>query len=225
MEIFHEDKMDTIATLNIKLDELHLLKHPFYQSWSEGKLSQEILKDYSQQYYHHVDAFPRYISTIHSKCADIESRQVLLGNLMEEEQGEENHPELWLRFAEGLGAKREEVKSAKLNKETKNLVDGYYELANTSYAKGLGALYAYERQVPEVAKSKIDGLEKFYGITSEQALKFFNVHITADEWHSDECAQLIEKLSPAEQIEASQGALEGAKLLWKFLDGMEVSCH
>lgn len=217
--------MDTIATLNIKLDELHLLKHPFYQSWSEGKLSQEILKDYSQQYYHHVDAFPRYISTIHSKCADIESRQVLLGNLMEEEQGEENHPELWLRFAEGLGAKREEVKSAKLNKETKNLVDGYYELANTSYAKGLGALYAYERQVPEVAKSKIDGLEKFYGITSEQALKFFNVHITADEWHSDECAQLIEKLSPAEQIEASQGALEGAKLLWKFLDGMEVSCH
>ncbi len=217
--------MDNIARLNSELDTYHLLKHTFYKMWSEGKLSIDILKNYSQQYYHHVDAFPRYISTIHSKCADIESRQVLLGNLTEEEKGEENHPELWLRFAEGLGTTREEVKNAVLNKQTKELVEGYFELANNSYAKGLGALYAYERQVPEVAKSKIDGLEKFYGITTEQALKFFNVHITADEWHSEECAALISKLSPQDQEVARQGAVEGAKLLWKFLDGMEVSCH
>ena len=217
--------MCLINKLNNELDTHHLLKHPFYQAWSEGKLDIETLKKYSEQYYHHVDAFPRYISTIHSKCADIESRQVLLGNLTEEEKGPENHPELWLRFAEGLGTTRAEVKGATLNKETQELVEGYYELANQSYAKGLGALYAYERQVPEVAKSKIDGLEKFYGITTEQALKFFNVHITADEWHSEECADLIKKLSPQDQQIAANGAVEGAKLLWKFLDGMEVSCH
>lgn len=217
--------MDFINKLNAELDIHHLLKHPFYKAWSEGKLDIETLKKYSEQYYHHVDAFPRYISTIHSKCDDIESRQVLLGNLTEEEKGPENHPELWLRFAEGLGTTRSEVKGATLNQQTKELVEGYYELAGESYAKGLGALYAYERQVPEVAKSKIDGLEKFYGITTEQALKFFNVHITADEWHSQECADLIKKLSPKDQQIAANGALEGAKLLWKFLDGMEVSCH
>ncbi|WP_255586014.1 hypothetical protein [Wolbachia endosymbiont of Mansonella ozzardi] len=32
-------------------------------------------------------------------------RQVLLGNLIEE-QGDENHPELWQHFAEGLGVSR-----------------------------------------------------------------------------------------------------------------------
>lgn len=205
-----------------QLQDLHLLNHPFYQQWSEGTLPIEVLRTYTKQYYHHVDAFPRYISTIHSQCKDIAARQVLLGNLTEEESGEENHPELWLRFAEGLGVNRQDVKNANLIKQTKELVDGYFELANTSYAKGLGALFAYERQVPEVAKSKIDGLKKYYNLTSEEALKFFTVHITADEWHSEECEMLINKLSKEEQAEAYEGAIEGAKLLWNFLDGMQT---
>ena len=46
--------------LNIKLDRYHLLKHPFYQIfWNEGKLTREIIKDYAEQYYQHVKAFPR----------------------------------------------------------------------------------------------------------------------------------------------------------------------
>lgn len=209
-----------LQAIDQQLNEWHLLKHPFYQAWSEGTLSQEVLRQYAQQYYHHVDAFPRYISTIHSKCKDIGARQVLLGNLTEEESGPDNHPELWMRFALSLGASREEVKDARLHKQTDDLIEGYFSLANESYAKGLGALYAYERQVPEVAQSKIDGLKKFYNISDEQALKFFTVHIKADEWHSQECADLISKLPAQERQEAAEGALQAAKLLWGFLDGM-----
>jgi pyrroloquinoline-quinone synthase len=216
--------MDSINNLHEILDKIHLLKHPFYQAWSEGKLSKETLILYAKQYYHHVEAFPRYISAIHSQCDDIESRQVLLDNLTEEEKGEENHPELWLRFAETLGTTRQEVKNVDKLYNTKNLVDGYFELARTSYAKGLGALYAYERQVPAVAESKIAGLKAFYNIDNENGLKFFNVHITADQWHSSECLELIEKLPEQQKAEAFDGAVEGAKLLWKFLDGIQASC-
>ena len=53
--------------LGQKLDQYHLLKHPFYQIyWNEGKLTREIIKDYAEQYYQHVKAFPRYISATHS---------------------------------------------------------------------------------------------------------------------------------------------------------------
>ena len=31
--------------LNEKLDEYHLLNHPFYKSWNDGKLTREIIKD------------------------------------------------------------------------------------------------------------------------------------------------------------------------------------
>ena len=54
--------------LKEKLDKYHLLKHPFYKSWNDGKLTREIIKDYAEQYYQHVKAFPRYVSATHSLC-------------------------------------------------------------------------------------------------------------------------------------------------------------
>jgi pyrroloquinoline-quinone synthase len=183
-------------------------------------LKHSTLQSYAKEYYHHVAAFPRYISAIHSKCSTLADRQVLLGNLIEEEQGSENHPELWTRFAEGLGVDRAELTQPAQYQATQELVDGFFALTDMGYAEGLGALYAYERQTPEVAKSKIEGLQKFYNVSDERSLQFFTVHQTADEWHSEECAQLIAHLSPEEQKRAHSGAVHGAKLLWAFLDQM-----
>ena len=91
-----------------------MLSHPFYQAWSEGKLDREVIGKYAAQYYAHVKAFPTYVSAVHSRCDDLQVRQLLLENLIEEERGSENHPELWLRFAEGLGVSRREVQEAEL---------------------------------------------------------------------------------------------------------------
>ncbi|WP_264336262.1 MULTISPECIES: CADD family putative folate metabolism protein [unclassified Wolbachia] len=212
--------MTFVQSLNNQLDSLHLLKHPFYESWNEGSLSLKALQTYAKEYYHHVAAFPRYISGIHSLCPNLKMRQVLLGNLIEEEQGDENHPELWQRFAEGLGVARSELCENAQIKETRELVDGYFDIVKSDFAAGLGALYAYERQTPEVSKSKIEGLKKHYSINDERSLKFFTVHMEADEWHSEECANLIADLSEEEQEKVIQGAKKGAKLLWGFLDGM-----
>jgi len=210
----------TIDNINNTLDELHLLKHPFYQAWNMGALSSDTLKVYAKEYYHHVAAFPRYLSRIHSNCSDINTRQILLGNLIEEEQGEKNHPELWKNFARRFGVFEEEFNANPQLEETKELVDGYFDLVDKDFAEGIGALYAYERQTPAVAESKIEGLQKFYSVTDEKSLEFFTVHIKADEWHSEECANIIAKLPEDQQIKAQEGAIAGAKLLWKFLDGM-----
>ena len=206
--------------LDLSLESLFLLKHPFYQAWSEGQLGIETLKTYAKEYYHHVAAFPRYISQIHALCPDIKARQIFLENLIDEEQGEDNHPELWLRFAEGLGVSRGEIQQPPLLPTTSNLVEGYFDLVKTDYTTGLGALYAYERQTPQVSESKIQGLKNHYNITDEKTLQFFTVHKEADEWHTEEIAGLIEKLGPNEQEKVKQGAEKGAKLLWSFLDGM-----
>lgn len=214
--------MTYLNELNQQLDLKHLLEHPFYKHyWSEGKLNQDYLGFYATQYFHHVDAFPRYVSATHANCDHLPTRQVLLGNLIDEEQGEENHPELWLRFAESVGQSRESVINASMLPETKALVDTFMSLAKSSYAEGLGALYAYERQVPEVAKSKIKGLKLFYGIDSEEAIKFFKVHIEADEWHSQETAELMEKLSSEDKMKASEAAIKAAEALWNFLTGVQ----
>jgi pyrroloquinoline-quinone synthase len=212
--------MNFIETLHLELSNWNLLNHPFYKGWNAGSLSNETLKTYAKEYYHHVAAFPRYLSGIHFKCDDLQIRQVLLGNLIEEEQGEENHPELWKRFAQGLGVERSELNESAKFASTHALVDGYYDLVKSDFATGLGALYAYERQTPEVAKSKIDGLIAHYSISEAQSLQFFTVHMEADQWHSAECANLIENLDENCRPKAAAGAVTGAKLLWGFLDGI-----
>src|SRR6185436_9263330 len=85
------------SALSAAVLEFSMLKHPFYVAWSEGKLTKEILGEYAKQYYAHVKAFPTYVSGVHSQCEDVSIRQQLLENLIEEERGEDNHPELWLR--------------------------------------------------------------------------------------------------------------------------------
>ena len=214
--------MSFISTLHHHLDEYHLLKHDFYKAWSAGTLSKSVLKTYAEQYYHHVAAFPRYLSAIHSLCSNLKDRQILLGNLVDEEQGEENHPELWTRFAESMGNLREDIEQSTPLPFTQALVEGYFKLTRSSYAQGMGALYAYERQTPAVSQSKSEGLKKFYGMTDERGLKFFTVHQTTDEWHTAECRGLIAHFSNAEKQECLKGAIDGSQYLWSFLDGMST---
>ncbi|NRB11274.1 MAG: CADD family putative folate metabolism protein [Rickettsiaceae bacterium] len=212
--------MTFITELTKELAKYDLLTHDFYKAWDKGELALETLKIYAREYYGHVAAFPRYISAIHSKCDNIEHRQILLGNLIEEEQGEENHPELWLRFAEGIGCSRKECQKTLLV-ASKELIDGYFELTNDSYEKGLGSLYAYESQTPEVSKTKIEGLQKHYKINDENTLKFFKEHQAWDIEHTKECEFLINALSDKKQEQVQKGAVSGAKLLWNFLDSMQ----
>jgi len=206
--------------LNEKLDEYHLLRHPFYKSWNEGKLTRKIIKDYAEQYYQHVKAFPRYISAAHSLCEDIEKRKILLENLQDEENQNKDHPKLWRNFAVAMGAKKEEIDSVKKEKFTKELIDNFFKNGRASYAEGLASLYTYERQIPEIAETKIRGLKNHYGVTSKEGLKFFEVHKAADVYHREACEKLLDDLSPEEQKKAEVSALSTAKYLWNFLSGI-----
>src|SRR5687768_3124642 len=165
------------------ISERHLLKHPFYTAWTEGRLKKETLVDYAGQYWAQVSAFPRFVSAVHSRCPEISARKVLTENLADEEIHGTDHPELWMQFAEGLGAKREDVKAEAPLPETTKMVDDFFAIASSSWTEGLCALYAYESQVPAVAKSKVEGLEKFYGVTEPKTLAFFNVHQHYDVEH------------------------------------------
>jgi pyrroloquinoline-quinone synthase len=206
--------------------EFSMLKHPFYVAWTEGKLSQSVLAEYAKQYYAHVRAFPTYVSAVHSHCDDPQVRQELLENLTEEERGAENHPELWMRFAEGLGVARQDVRDATLLPSTEDSVARLKSLTQSEdYRAGLAALYAYESQIPEVARTKREGLKDFYGIEDERAVSFFRVHEGIDVLHQQIEKQILsdECQTAAEQERAVAAAKESARALWSFLDGVTAA--
>ena len=214
--------MNFSKKLQQSISSYHLLLHPFYQSWTQGSISKKQLQEYATQYYVHVKAFPRYISATHSNCDDIEKRKILLENLADEEGlNGDPHPELWLRFAEGLEVSREEISKKPTRESIKNVINTFLTAARSSYHEGLASLYAYEYQVPEVAETKIKGLKEHYDVTDDRSLSFFEVHKEADVHHRRECEKLIDSFSKEEQLPALKAANKSAKALWDFLSDMQ----
>jgi pyrroloquinoline-quinone synthase len=214
------------VAIDAKVVERAMLKHPFYQAWTEGRLPLETLRAYARQYFHHVEAFPRAVSAVHSACPDRDGRRMLAENLAEEEgieAGKQDHASLWLMFACGLGENEQDVRAQQINPETQALIDTFRKLSRQSYAAGLGALYAYESQFPGVASAKIEGLIERYAITDEETLRFFRVHESADVEHSAVCRRLLDRLPADQQAEAVAAGQELAGALWNFLSGVEAN--
>ena len=212
-----------LAALDAVIAEKHLLKHPFYQLWSRGELNLETLREYAISYYPHVAAFPTYVSGVHAGCEDPALRQELLENLIEEERGTENHPALWRKFAAALGAA---VSDLAVSPRTPEVAEAIAEFRRStregSTAEGLAALYAYESQIPEVSKTKREGLCAFYGIEEGDATRFFSVHEKADVWHREVEREALSRV--ADTPEAREKALDAARrccdALNRALDGV-----
>ncbi|HEY0263391.1 MAG TPA: CADD family putative folate metabolism protein [Granulicella sp.] len=206
----------------------NLLQHPFYQAWSMGELTREELREYAAEYWHHVSAFPTYLSALHARLPDGEMRREVLRNLAEEEGIDADlslpHSDLWMDFAMGMGADRRSVEGRPVQPEMASLMATFRELMQSAEpAAAMAALYAYESKVPAIAVTKADGLKKFYG-TEGKAAKYFTLHQTADVAHAAVWRGLIDA-QLAKNPEAAEAALDAAevaaKALWSALDGVE----
>lgn len=212
--------------LDARIAEKHLLDHPFYQRWTSGTLTKAELQDYARNYFHYAMAFPTFISAMHQQTEDIAVRQMLLENLIEEERGPENHPELWLRFCESLGLDRNDVKAGAPNDATRALIATMKSLAREgALHEGLASLYAYESQIPAVAKAKIDGLAKWYGISADRDIAFFSVHMEADVNHSATSRAILRDLcdTPEKAAQAEQATGRTLDALYSFLDSVTAN--
>ena len=212
----HLDKIDN------DIAEKHLLKHPFYLAWVRGELSKEALTDYAKQYYHHVAAFPTYLSALHAKCDEQLTRKQILSNLIDEEAGSPNHPELWKQFANALGVNDVDLARTEKEPETSNLINVFRSVcSNGSTREGLAALYAYESQIPAICESKIDGLKKYYGFTDPKGYEYFSVHVEADKEHSAAEREMLADKIDNQNIDNVRASVNGVlDALWQMLSGV-----
>jgi pyrroloquinoline-quinone synthase len=206
----------------------NLLTHPFYQAWSRGELTRGDLRAYAAEYWHHVSAFPTYLSALHSRLPDSELRRDVLRNLAEEEGADSPtarpHSDLWMDFATGMGATRADVEAHTVQPEMAALLATFRSaMQEPTPAAALAALYAYESRVPEIAVTKAEGLARHYAADAPTA-KYFTLHRTADVAHAAVWRELIDKQLAADPS-AAETALDSAecaaRALWSALDGVE----
>ena len=192
--------MDNVIVQRIdsEIEKRSLLKHSFYQMWSEGKLRIDHLQGYSKEYFQLVKVVPNFVENIAKLTRD---PNTINANAREEAE----HIDLWVRFAKALGISRSDLINYGGSEKTNEAVNKLMRLSSLTFEEAAAAMYAYEMELPKISRSKIDGLKNFYGMDSEDAIKYFETHEEADVRHAQVWREIIQNI-PEERQEATFNA-------------------
>ena len=201
--------MNIIKKIDDMIEGRSLLKHPFYQMWSDGKLTQESLAGYSKEYFQLVKAVPLFMTPIIEKAQD-----TVVSELISNQQEESDHIKPWINFAGELGISEDELVSYSGTPKTRKAVSDLNELMNT-YEGGACAMYAFEKEIPKISQTKLDGLKEFYGLTNDEATEYFKLHTEADIRHSASWRHILETSSTDQSnlIEIADKSISAQNLL------------
>ena len=188
--------MTLLERLDAVCDRWDVLRHPFYRAWEAGDLTRDDLAYYAGEYRHAVCAL-----------ADVASSDSTPDHGAEERE----HVALWDDFAHALDADTTRVPRAETAECTAAWREG-----------GLGALYAIESTQPDVARTKLDGLVRWYGFAPEDpATEYFSLHAERDVEHAEQTRARLATLPDREGepvVRAAEQALRGN---WALLDGVQ----
>ena len=207
--------MDIMQMIDPEIEKRSLLKHPFYQMWSEGKLTIDHLQGYSKEYFQLVKAVPGLVESI--PAADSAVKDDIASNAREEAE----HIEPWIKFAESLGVSRSELASYEGEAKTNSAVSALQVLAGSSFEEAVAAMYACEAELPKISRSKIEGLKKFYDLDSRDATRYFEIHEEADVRHAQLWRDILRKLPADKQEIAYNAAVKSLKAQNLLLDSVQ----
>ena len=198
-----------IQNLDRIIEERSLLKHPFYQTWSDGKLTHDALVGYSKEYYQLVKAVPIFMTQLMDHVP-----ATMYDEFDFNQQEEYSHISLWERFASGLGISRKELLECEGLYKTNHAISGMHSLMS-SFVGGSAAIYALEKEIPKISQTKLEGLAEFYGLTNEDVTKYFKEHMEADIRHTASWKKVIDGFSGHDQeiISAAESSVTCQNLL------------
>ena len=201
--------MNLIQRIDQIIGERSLLKHPFYEMWSDGKLTQESLAGYSKEYFQLVKAVPEFMAPIIEKAPNS-----VITELTENQQEESDHIKSWISFAGELGISEDELIPYSGLDKTKKAVSDLAELMNT-FDGGACAMYAFEKEIPKISQTKLDGLSEFYQITSDRAIEYFKLHTEADIRHAASWRHILEtsNVDTSDLVEIAEKSVSAQNLL------------
>ena len=204
-------------------------RHPLWVRIAEGRVPRVALAPFAVQFFLQVREFPRAVSALHSRCPDAAERIELAESLYEEETGRLSgcnlpHPELFIRFGEGVGVSRVAMVEGAPLVATTALIDWFeHSTRERPFIEGAAATnLAAEGQVPDAFGGFARALERYYGCTPEQ-VAFWDVHEHADREHSAIGDHVVVRLAttPALQADVRRAVTRSLELWWQFFDGIE----
>jgi pyrroloquinoline-quinone synthase len=180
-------------------DRWNVLHHPFYRRWELGELTREDLAYYAGEYRHAVQS----LAGLAASASDA-------GHAAEEAA----HVDLWDDFAAALDADLDRPPRA----ETAECAATW----TGEGVEGAAALFVLESAQPEISRTKLDGLTRWYGFEAgTKGTRYFELHSERDVEHAELSRRVLERARPEDAdraVAAAEAALRGN---WTLLDGVE----
>ena len=182
--------LDVIDQINYEIEKYSLLKHDFYKLWQEGKLTLDHLAGYSKEYFQMVKIIPDLVQNT-LKNNEVKKYQNSIQNTLDDEL---SHIEPWINFSSSLKIDKDELLNYAAEGLTKQSIDDLLILSQSSFEESVAALYAFEKELPKISETKLEGLNKYYGITDDKSNEYFKIHKEVDIYHSKIWENIIKEL-------------------------------
>jgi pyrroloquinoline-quinone synthase len=181
-------------------DRWNVLRHPFYRRWECGELTRDELAYYAGEYRHAVVALAGLAASASDESHAAE---------------EAAHVSLWDDFAAAVDADLDRPPSP----ETSECARAWSGVG----LEGVAALYAIESAQPEISRTKLDGLIRWYGFEpGAKGTRYFDLHAERDHEHAARSRDVLAEQARPEDVDrlvaAAEAALRGN---WALLDGVE----
>lgn len=143
---------------------------------SQGALSRDEVRAFASQYFHLVDALPRFVSTVHSVTLDHPAiRRTLLNVLVPLELNPPSIADLWLQTCASIGLFSDSVRSGAPTASTAACLGDFDYLCREGTAQGLAALYAWMSRLPRVCRIEQAAMAEHYDLAGGPGVQFFEV--------------------------------------------------
>ena len=173
-----------ITLIDDEIQKRSLLNHRFYILWKEGKLKLNHLRSYSKEYFQLVKSVPELVDNIHKNLENYDPGNQYVKAVKSIQNEEHQHIEPWIQFAHSLGIEKQELLEYEGNNEVNLAIKKLKELCSSSFCEGASVMYSFEKELPQISKTKIEGLQKFYNIFTDEGIMYFKIHQIADIEHA-----------------------------------------
>ena len=189
-----------------KMEHHPFKTHPFFARLERGELPRPLVRAWVKQFYPWLASVPIAMAERYSNCpierANDPYRRLILDQLVEEAGDPKGvapgHPELWLRFCEGLGVPREEVLGEPQLPSTMVAIDDflYTNRVNPFYVSAAGSS---EPPNVELCARLLPSFRSHYDV-GEDHLEYYRLHVTADVEHSEWIGKIVAHFANSPEV-------------------------
>ncbi|MCI4356005.1 MAG: iron-containing redox enzyme family protein [Thermoplasmata archaeon] len=202
--------------------------HPFFREVESGRAPRPVVQRWVGQFYPWLACVPLAMAERFARCsyeARFDRFRTMILDQLVEEAGDPKgkapgHPELWLRFCEGIGVPRAKVLETPLLPSTLVAIDDFLYI-NRESPFYISAAGSSEPPNVELCQRLYPAFSRHYGVP-EASLEYYRLHVTADEEHSRFVGEMVAAFanSPEVRKQMWDTMLRGFALHGLLVDGV-----